>query len=103
MLVPKKDETYHFYVDFRRNAITKKNVYPLPHIDDTLDTESKFFLSLDLVSSYWQVELDPEISLYYVLWPLLTRAHAIRKPGIVAFPAKPYQLARIHELPDEIC
>ena len=45
VLVPKKDGTYHFCVDFcRLNTITKKDIYPLPRIDDILDTlgESKF-------------------------------------------------------------
>ena len=50
-------------MDYRRlNAITKKDVYPLPRIDDILDTlgKTKYFSSLDLCSGYWQVELDKE-------------------------------------------
>lgn len=46
----------------RLNALTKKDVYPLPRIDDILDTlgKLKYFSSLDLASGYWQVELDEE-------------------------------------------
>ena len=37
-------------------------MYPLPCIDDILDTlgETKYFSSLDLGSGYWQIELHPE-------------------------------------------
>jgi len=61
VLVPKKNGQLRFCIDYRRlNAITKKDIYPLPRIDDTLDQlgKAKYFTSLDLASGYWQVTLD---------------------------------------------
>ena len=42
------------------NNITKKDAYPLPRIDDTLDALSgaKWFSTIDLTSGYWQVEVN---------------------------------------------
>ena len=62
VLVPKKDGTSRFCVDYRKlNSVTKKDVYPLPRIDDILDTlgQAHYFTTLDLASGYWQIELDP--------------------------------------------
>lgn len=63
MLVAKKDGTTRFCVDYRRlNAITKMDIFPLPHIDDSLDllAKSKYFTVLDLASGYWQVAMEEE-------------------------------------------
>ena len=38
-LAPKKDGSYRVCIDYRRmNAVTKKDRYPLPHIQDIFDT-----------------------------------------------------------------
>jgi len=42
--------------------VTRKDSYPLPRIDDALDAlnGTKFFSCMDLMSGYWQVEMEPE-------------------------------------------
>ena len=62
ILVQQKDKV-RFCVDYRKlNAVTKKDCYPLPRIDDTLDhlSGARFFSSMDLDSAFHQVSLAPE-------------------------------------------
>ena len=59
VLVRKKTGALRFCVDYRKvNSVTKKDAYPLPRVDDTLDTltGAQWFTTLDLISGYWQVE-----------------------------------------------
>ena len=61
VLIRKKDGSTRFCVDYRKvNNVTRKDAYLLPRIDDTLDTlaGSQWFTTLDLISGYWQVEMN---------------------------------------------
>ena len=52
-LVRKKDRSTRFCVDYRKlNGVSRKDAYPLPQIDDTLDTlaGAQWFSTLDLIS-----------------------------------------------------
>ena len=61
VLVKKKNGGIRLCMDYRKlNSITKKDSFPLPRIDDVLDSlhGQKYFTTLDLASGYWQIEMD---------------------------------------------
>lgn len=67
LLVPKKDGTQRFCVDFRKlNAVTEKDAYPLPYINSILSklSSAKYLTSLDIESAFWQVALEDDSKQY---------------------------------------
>ena len=69
ILVWKKAGGLHFCIDFRKlNARTKKDSYPLPHIQETLESfeGSRIFSSFDFELGFWQVEIDEASKQYTV-------------------------------------
>lgn len=63
VLVPKKDGTLRFCIDFRYlNTVSNFDPYPMPRIDDLVERvgRARYITTLDLSKGYWQVALAPD-------------------------------------------
>ncbi|POM79445.1 Hypothetical protein PHPALM_2888, partial [Phytophthora palmivora] len=60
LMIRKPDGGIRFCIDYRRlNAVTVKDCYPMPLIDDILDVlgNAKLFSTMDIASGYWNVPM----------------------------------------------
>ena len=63
VLVKKKDGSLRMCVDYRRlNSISDADAYPMPRVDDMIDTlgKAKYITTLDLARGYWQVPVEEQ-------------------------------------------
>jgi hypothetical protein len=63
LFVRKVDGSLRLCIDYRGlNEVTRKDAYPLPRVDDTLDElkDANCYTHLDLASGFWQVRVCDE-------------------------------------------
>ncbi|CAM4664391.1 unnamed protein product [Lepidochelys olivacea] len=63
VLVPKKDGSVRFCVDYRKlSAISVSDAYPMPRPDELLDKlgGAQYLTTMDLTKGYWQVPLNAD-------------------------------------------
>ncbi len=61
VLVPKKDGSTRFCVDYRiLNAVMKRDRWPVPRVDGLFDEVqgSRVFTTIELFQSYWQIKIE---------------------------------------------
>ena len=63
VLVPKKDGSVCFCVDYRKlNQMAKFDAYPMPRMEELIDTigPAGVITTLNLAKGYWQIPMDEE-------------------------------------------
>ena len=63
VLIRKRDKSFRWCIHYRAlNSVTVKDTFPLPLVDDCLDTlaGNTWFSKLDANSAYWQVKIKEE-------------------------------------------
>ncbi|KAE8972532.1 hypothetical protein PR003_g27462 [Phytophthora rubi] len=63
LMIRKPDGGIRFGIDYRKlNAVTVKDCYPMPLIDDILDvlSGSKLFSTMDIASGYWNAPMHED-------------------------------------------
>lgn len=67
-IIPKKEDKvgnkeWRIVIDYRKlNEITREDKYPIPKIDEVLDSlgRANYFTTLDLTKGFYQIEVNPE-------------------------------------------
>jgi hypothetical protein len=81
-LVKKPDGSIRVCIDFRKlNAVTKKDSYPIPKIDNLFThlAKAKVYSTIDLASGYHQVKMDPnsrEYTAFATQWGYTVKANS---------------------------
>ena len=86
VLVRKRDGSVRWCVDYRAlNKVTRKDVFPLPLIEDCMDAleGNCWFSKLDANSAYWQIPLDEDAR---------KKSAFITKNGLFEFKKMPFGL-----------
>ena len=90
ILVREKDSSLHFCIDFQcLNAGTKKDSYPLPQIQEVLESlvGASHFSCLDLKSGFWQIKRD-KVSKQYT-------AFTVGNLGFYEYDRMPFRLCNV--------
>ena len=98
VLVRKKDGSLHFCIDFCcLNACMKKDSYPLPRIQEVLESlvGTGHFSCLDLKSRFWQIRMD-EASKQYT-------AFTVGNLGFFECNRMPFGLCNARLLSNDLC